>query len=161
MKKYIKSLIYGGMDGLITTFAIVISSVSANLNYKIVLGLGFANLLADGFSMAFGDYISSKAENESNKIKDKEPIKNSIVTFLSFALFGLFPILIYIITNLFIIEKELKIVVITLLTILSISFLGYIKGSIAEINKLKSALELGLLGGIVAFLSYFVGNIFN
>lgn len=50
------------MDGLITTFAIVISSVSANLNYKIVLGLGFANLLADGFSMAFGDYISSRLQ---------------------------------------------------------------------------------------------------
>lgn len=50
---------------------------------------------------------------------------------------------------------------VTLLTILSISFLGYIKGYIAEINKLKSALELGFLGGIVTFLSYFVGSIFN
>ena len=50
------------MDGLITTFAIVISSVSANLHYKIVLGLGFANLLAYGFSMAFGDYLSSRLQ---------------------------------------------------------------------------------------------------
>ena len=62
--KYIKSFIYGGLDGTITTFAVVAGVAGASLNTSIVLILGFANLIADGISMAFGDYLSTKAERE-------------------------------------------------------------------------------------------------
>ena len=49
---YLRDWIYGGIDGAVTTFAIVAGSVGANLSAKIILILGMANLLADGFSMA-------------------------------------------------------------------------------------------------------------
>lgn len=62
--KYIKSFVYGGLDGTITTFAIVAGVAGASLSVSIVLILGFANLAADGISMAFGDYLSTKAERE-------------------------------------------------------------------------------------------------
>lgn len=62
--KYVKSLIYGGVDGIITTFAIVAGVVGANLDFNAILILGFANLLADGLSMGIGDYLSSKSERE-------------------------------------------------------------------------------------------------
>ena len=62
--KYIKSTIYGGLDGIITTFAVVAGVTGASLQVAIVLILGLANLLADGLSMAIGDYLSTKAENE-------------------------------------------------------------------------------------------------
>lgn len=62
--KYIKSLIYGGLDGIITTFAVVAGVAGASLSSGIVLILGFANLIADGLSMAIGDYLSTKAELE-------------------------------------------------------------------------------------------------
>ncbi|MDP3724991.1 MAG: VIT1/CCC1 transporter family protein [Nanoarchaeota archaeon] len=65
--KYVKSFVYGGLDGIITTFAIVAGVAGASLAAKIVLILGFANLLADGLSMAIGDYLSTKAENDYNK----------------------------------------------------------------------------------------------
>lgn len=65
--KYIKSLIYGGLDGIITTFAVVAGVAGAALTPGIVLILGFANLIADGLSMAIGDYLSTKAENEYNE----------------------------------------------------------------------------------------------
>ena len=64
--KYIKSTIYGGLDGIITTFAVVAGVAGASLSAGIVLILGFANLIADGFSMAIGDFLSTKAENEYN-----------------------------------------------------------------------------------------------
>ncbi len=54
--RYIKSIVYGGMDGIITTFAIVAGVAGASLASSIVLILGFANLIADGISMATGDY---------------------------------------------------------------------------------------------------------
>jgi VIT1/CCC1 family predicted Fe2+/Mn2+ transporter len=62
--RYIKSLIYGGLDGIITTFAVVAGVAGASLSVAVVLILGFANLIADGLSMAIGDYLSTKAENE-------------------------------------------------------------------------------------------------
>ena len=62
--KYVKSLVFGGLDGIITTFAVVAASKGGNLSTEIVLLMGFANLCADGLSMGFGDYLSSRAEHE-------------------------------------------------------------------------------------------------
>ncbi|PKL24776.1 MAG: hypothetical protein CVV47_10115 [Spirochaetae bacterium HGW-Spirochaetae-3] len=62
--KYLKSVIYGGLDGTITTFAAVAGVAGANLSPGIVLIMGFANLIADGLSMSIGDYLSSKSEAE-------------------------------------------------------------------------------------------------
>ncbi len=62
--KYLKSVIYGGLDGTITTFAAVAGVAGANLSAGIVLIMGFANLIADGLSMSIGDYLSSKSEAE-------------------------------------------------------------------------------------------------
>lgn len=61
---YIKSFVYGGLDGIVTTFAVVAGVAGANLSASVVLILGVANLIADGISMAFGDYLSTKAEKE-------------------------------------------------------------------------------------------------
>ena len=62
--KYLKSVIYGGLDGTITTFAAVAGVAGANLSPGVVLIMGFANLIADGLSMSIGDYLSSKSEAE-------------------------------------------------------------------------------------------------
>ena len=63
----IKSLVYGGLDGTITTFAVVAGVAGAELAAGIVLILGFANLIADGISMAIGDFLSTRAEIEYNQ----------------------------------------------------------------------------------------------
>ena len=60
--RYLKSVVYGGLDGIITTFAVVAGVAGASLDAAIVLILGFANLIADGLSMAIGDFLSTKAE---------------------------------------------------------------------------------------------------
>ena len=62
--KYIKSVIYGGLDGIITTFAVVAGVTGAALSAVVVFILGIANLIADGLSMGIGDYLSSKSEQE-------------------------------------------------------------------------------------------------
>ena len=61
---YIGDLVYGGLDGIITTFAVVSGVAGADLGSGIVLILGMANLFADGFSMATGAYLSAKSEKE-------------------------------------------------------------------------------------------------
>lgn len=64
-KEYIAEFVYGGIDGVITTFAVVAGSAGAELAVPIVLILGFANLIADGFAMSVGSYFSAKSENDS------------------------------------------------------------------------------------------------
>jgi VIT1/CCC1 family predicted Fe2+/Mn2+ transporter len=61
--QYTKNIIYGGLDGVITTFSIVAASVGAGLEMKTIITLSVANLVADGLSMGVGDYISSVFEN--------------------------------------------------------------------------------------------------
>ncbi len=61
---YLRDWVYGGIDGAVTTFAIVAGSVGATLPARVILILGVANLLADGFSMAAANYSGSKSELE-------------------------------------------------------------------------------------------------
>lgn len=61
-KAFLPEFVYGGIDGAITTFAVVAGSTGANLDIPVVIILGFANLIADGFSMSVGNFFSTKAE---------------------------------------------------------------------------------------------------
>jgi len=62
--QYIGDFVYGGLDGVVTTFAVVSGVSGAALGAEIVVVLGLANLLADGFSMGSGAYLSTKSELE-------------------------------------------------------------------------------------------------
>lgn len=65
LTKYLPEFVYGGIDGLVTTFAVVAGATGANLDLSIVLILGFANLFADGFSMSVGAFMANKSEHDS------------------------------------------------------------------------------------------------
>jgi vacuolar iron transporter family protein len=71
---YIHNIVYGGNDGIITTFAVVAGTVGAALPSYIVVILGLANLLADGVSMAVGAYLSLKSEADQYKRLRKEEL---------------------------------------------------------------------------------------
>ncbi|MDX1608177.1 MAG: VIT1/CCC1 transporter family protein [Candidatus Spechtbacterales bacterium] len=65
--KYLKDAVYAANDGIVTTFAVVAGVVGASLSPGIVLILGVANLIADGFSMGTGNYLGTKSENHHYK----------------------------------------------------------------------------------------------
>ncbi|MBL8097037.1 MAG: VIT1/CCC1 transporter family protein [Anaerolineales bacterium] len=62
--QYLGEMVYGGLDGIITTFAVVSGVAGAQLGTPVILILGLANLFADGFSMATGAYLSTKSKQE-------------------------------------------------------------------------------------------------
>lgn len=61
---YLRDWIYGGIDGAVTTLAVVSGVAGAQLSKWIILALGFANLFADGFSMAASNYLGTKSEHD-------------------------------------------------------------------------------------------------
>lgn len=174
--RYLKSIVYGGLDGIITTFAVVAGVVGANLAIRIVLILGLSNLIADGISMAIGDYLSTKASKEydDNNIKNKKtrvknktlnkkfgniPLKNSIFTFSSFVIFGFIPLVAYIFSYFYTIENLFLYSLI--LTAIALFILGSIKSKITGKNPIKSGIEMLIIGGIAAGAAYYVGYLIS
>jgi VIT1/CCC1 family predicted Fe2+/Mn2+ transporter len=70
---YVRDFVYGGIDGAVTTFAVVAGVVGASLSTKVILILGLANLLADGFSMAASNYSGVKTvTDDMDRIREIE-----------------------------------------------------------------------------------------
>ncbi|WP_296701689.1 VIT1/CCC1 transporter family protein [Algoriphagus sp.] len=67
IQEYLGEFVYGGIDGAVTTFAVVAGGFGADLDSGIIIILGFANLLADGFSMSVGAFLSAKSNQENYK----------------------------------------------------------------------------------------------
>lgn len=63
-QSYLGDFVLGAIDGCVTTFAVVSGAVGANLPNGVAVILGFANLAADGFSMAASNYQRAKSDNE-------------------------------------------------------------------------------------------------
>lgn len=61
---YLRDLVFGGVDGAITTFAIAAAAVGAGLGAGAILVVGFANLIADGLSMGASNYLGTRADEE-------------------------------------------------------------------------------------------------
>ncbi|EGD72389.1 vacuolar iron family transporter [Salpingoeca rosetta] len=62
--QYVKAAVFGGMDGIVTTFAVVASVNGADLATGVVIIMGFANLIADGISMGMGEFMSALSESQ-------------------------------------------------------------------------------------------------
>lgn len=67
-ESHLRDFIYGGIDGTVTTFAVVAGVAGAGLPATIVIILGFANLIADGFSMAVSNFLATRAEMEEEHL---------------------------------------------------------------------------------------------
>lgn len=72
---YIHDVVYGGNDGIVTTFAVVAGTMGADLPHYVVIILGLANLLADGTSMGTGSYLATKSEMDQYKRLRKEELE--------------------------------------------------------------------------------------
>jgi len=131
--QYIKNVVYGGLDGIITTFAVVAGVAGAALSPGVVLIMGFANLIADGLSMAIGDY--------------------------SFVIFGFIPVLAYVLSRFVPYFAENTFIIASVLTGATLFTLGALKVKVTEENWIKSGLEMLIVGGLTATAAYIIGNV--
>lgn len=163
----LREFVYGGMDGAVTTFAVVTGAAGANLGARTILILGFANVLADGFSMAVGSYLSEKSDQDlsvskgdSTKEDHESPLAASVATFVSFILVGFIPLSVYTIDYAFGLELGNDALVWSiLLTLIAFACVGYLRGLITKVDKARTVLESLGLGLAAAVISYVVGNL--
>ena len=62
VEEYLPELVYGGIDGIVTTFAVVAGAAGAQLGVTVIIILGLSNLIADGLSMSIGAYLAKRSE---------------------------------------------------------------------------------------------------
>lgn len=159
-RKYLPQFVYGGIDGSVTTLAVIAGATGAILSPAVILILGFANLIADGFSMGISNYLSSKSGQElykNHKYLKNQALKNGAITFLSFIIIGLIPLLPFI-SALFISSlNSYKFILSIIFTAFALLIVGAIKGKITKRHPLKSSIETLVIGGIAAALAFLVG----
>lgn len=212
----LRDAIFGGIDGTVTTFAIVAGVQGAGLPTSIVVALGLANVLADGFSMAAGNYAGTKAiaddrrrlwEVEERHIRenpqgerdeleqilarkgltgsvlkeatnmisankkqwidmmmaeeygmppvDDRPVRAAIVIFVAFVLAGLLPLTPYLVGLTPAFSWSIAISAMTFFGI------GTIKSNWSLAPWWRSGFETLLIGGVAAWMAYFVGGLFH
>jgi Ca2+-transporting ATPase len=69
---YLRDFVYGAVDGTVTTFAVVAGAAGARLSATVVIVLGAANLIADGFSMAISNFLGSRADQQLENRRRRE-----------------------------------------------------------------------------------------
>lgn len=165
IQDYLSEFVYGGIDGSVTTFAVVSGATGAGLSTSIVIILGFANLTADGFSMGVGSYLSAKSRIEmeikkgSNVSDQTPPWVNGVSTYVSFILFGLVPLLAYVYDFVFKAGLNSLFVYSCILTAIAFISIGFMKSKVAQTSKTRGVAETLLLGLIASVFAYSVGNL--
>lgn len=156
-KKYLGEFVYGAMDGTVTTFAVVAGSIGAALSPQIVLILGFANLFADGFSMAASNYLSTKSKNDLLNLSAENPLKTGLATFISFVIVGFIPLFSFVFSPLNGTLRQNAFLASIILTAFAFFLIGWVKGKISGKNKFTSSLESLVIGLLAAGIAYGVG----
>ena len=161
-ESYLGEFVYGAIDGAVTTFAVVAGAAGAGLSPAIVLILGFANLFADGFSMAASNYLSTKSKLEVLSKKGHShpevmPMNAAMVTFGSFFVVGFIPLIAYILGYFIDAIKQHQFLIAIVLTALAFAAVGSIRGRVVSKSTPVAALETLILGGAAATIAYLVG----
>ena len=155
---YVRDVVYGANDGVITTFAVVAGVTGGTLAPVTVLVLGVANLLADGLSMGVGNYLGIRSDErvrEAQQLPEQEafPIRHGLATFVAFAAAGAVPLLPYVFsgvaTNLFAMSTGLSLAVLFVV--------GAARARVGTGSWCANGLEMLVLGVIVGGVAYYAG----
>ncbi len=211
---YLGDAVLGGIDGCVTTFAVVVGTLGGGFSAIVALALGLSNLLADGFSMAVSNYQSAKSlrdtiyrtrqmeleeiktipQGEREEIRqiyankgfegellekvvevltqDEErwvdvmvqeeyglpltvahPIKPALVTFVSFGVVGIMPLIPFFFT-LKSLHDRTPFYFSMVLAAFAFLMIGALKGWVLKMSIIKTALEILVSGGVAALLAY-------
>jgi VIT1/CCC1 family predicted Fe2+/Mn2+ transporter len=157
-RHYIRDLIYGANDGIITTFAVVAGVAGGALSHTAVLVVGAANLAADGLSMGVGNYLSIRAHEsarEADELPEEEahPVRHAAATFLAFVVAGAVPLIPYVLP----VPHRLVFAWSSIATLAALFAVGAARALVTAERWWKTGTEMLALGAVVAASAYGAG----
>jgi vacuolar iron transporter family protein len=147
MTTNISNIVYGGIDGTVTTFAVMAASIGSGLTGMTVAILALANVFADGFSMGVSSYESVIDESE-------DPIRKAIITFIAFVAIGMIPVIAYYTVRDEDYDTKFNTTVVA--SLMTLFLIGSFKGYASEESVIKSGLKTTILGGAAGAIAYYV-----
>jgi VIT1/CCC1 family predicted Fe2+/Mn2+ transporter len=152
--RYLPDLVYGANDGVITTFAVVCGVVGAALSNQVILILGFANLVADGFSMGASNYLARRSYEDEKRRDERRPAaRHGIATLFSFLVVGAVPLLAYLAPM----RDDARFPVAVGLTFLTLFTFGAARSIVTKVGWARSGTEMLVVGAAAAVVAYAVG----
>src|SRR6476620_312171 len=99
---YLRDMVYGALDGVITTMAVLAGTEGASLSVRVGLILGLANLLGDGISMGASNYLGLRSELEQagGSVSAEAPWRHGLATVAAFVVVGSVPLTGFIVASL-------------------------------------------------------------
>lgn len=149
IRHHASELVYGANDGLITTFAVIAGVAGAELAPRVLLVLGFANLLADGFSMAASNFLAARSQEVDANVK--EALQGSLATFLAFVLVGTVPLLAHL--------SGLGFPGTSSIALLTLFVVGAFRTRVTKRGWLRSGLEMLFVGTLAGAVAFFIGRL--
>lgn len=153
---YLRSLMFGLQDGLVSTTGVVVGISTGVQNKEIIVLAAFVAVTVEATSMAAGQYSSEKAVHQMDKTgKHTDSLMiGALIMFVAYFLGGLFPIIPTIL-----LDQATARIVAVLAAFAGLFTVGFIKGHIVEHKPLRSAFELFIIGALATGIGIIVGNL--
>ncbi len=157
-KEYLRSVMFGIEDSLVSTTGLIAGIAAGAHDKRFVILGGIVAIAIEAVSMGAGEYLSSDAVDDLEKLKRNKdkPVMNGVLMFFSYFLAGLIPL-----APLFFFPLPLSIVLSVTFALISLFLLGYFKGKIVKSSPIKGGIKIFLVGGVATILGLIVGLVFK
>ena len=157
VRHYLGDLIYGANDGIVTTFAVVSGVTGAALESRVILILGFANLLAAGFSMGASNFLAIRSDEDARAASGRPPnepfaLRHGGWTFAAFVVAGVVPLLSYVFM-----PGDRAFPLAVTLTLACLFAVGAARSLVTTRNWFKAGAEMLIVGATAAAVAYAIG----
>jgi VIT1/CCC1 family predicted Fe2+/Mn2+ transporter len=155
---YLRDMVYGALDGVITTMAVLAGAQGASLSMRIGLILGLANLLGDGISMGASNYLGMRSEIEQTggSVAAEAPWRHGLATVAAFVLVGSVPLAAFVVaawTGVRVFPAAAAMAAAALLVA------GVVRARFVRKTVVRSAIEMLAVGLLAGGAAYLVGRV--
>lgn len=163
---YVGDLVYGANDGVVTTFAVVAGAMGALLPQGVVIIIGLANLLADGFSMGASNYLALRSEKELGDAQGTNAqiyntdgstghlVQHGVITFSAFVIAGFIPLIPYLFS---IGTPQARFILSGICAALAFWFVGAARTLLTGGNPWKAGTEVFIIGSMASVVAFAIG----
>jgi VIT1/CCC1 family predicted Fe2+/Mn2+ transporter len=155
---YLRDMVYGALDGVITTMAVLAGAEGASLSMRVGLVLGMANLLGDGISMGASNYLGLRSEIEQagGSVAAEAPWRHGLATLAAFVTVGSIPLTAFAVSAW---SGARVFPVAAGLAAAALAAAGAVRASFVGKTALRSAVEMVSIGVLAGGAAYLVGRL--
>jgi VIT1/CCC1 family predicted Fe2+/Mn2+ transporter len=158
-REYLRSTLFGIEDSLVSTTGLIAGLSVGNADKDFVILAGLVAIIVEAVSMGAGEYISTDALEEMDKMKrhsQKPAIFSGLLMLVSYILAGLIPLL-----PIVVFDSGSAFIVSVIFALFGLLVLGYVKGKLVNVSPIKSAIKILIIGGIATIVGIIAGRAFT